>query len=103
MRRYAATEFMTDLVDALTNYVSVLVASAEHTNRAEDRTAYTRHLAAAARMFAALHTGDEQALRAHVAAERRTYGWDFLSGDAGAAAEAAFAALAQLVEHPPAT
>ena len=95
---------MTDLVDALTKYVSVLAASAERTTRAEDRTAYTRHLAEAARMFAALHAGDEQALRERIEAERRAYGWSYLSGDAGGDAERAFAALARLVDtHTPAT
>jgi hypothetical protein len=33
-----------------------------------------------------------------LAAERRAYGWGFLSGDGGAAAEAAFAALARAVD-----
>lgn len=55
-------------------------------------------------MVAALHAGDEQALREPVEPERRAYGWDFLSGDAGPAAEAAFAALARLLDaHTPAT
>ena len=85
---------MTNLIAALTNYVSVLEASAEHTTRAEDRSVYTRHLAEAARMFAALQAGEEQALRERIEAERRTYGWGYLSGEPGAAAEAAFDALA---------
>ena len=89
---------MTDLIAALTKYVSVLAASAEQTTRAEDRTAYTAHLAEAARMFAALHAGDEETFRERIAAERRAYGWGFLSGEVGVAAEAAFDALARLVE-----
>lgn len=89
---------MTDLIAALTNYVSVLEVSAEQTTRAEDRSVYTRHLAEAARMFAALHAGDEQGLRERIKAERRNYGWGFLSGEPGAAAEAAFDALARQVD-----
>ena len=88
---------MAGLVDALSHYVSVLAASAEHTTRAEDRAVYTGHLAEAARMFAALHAGDEQALRTLLERERRAFGWGYLSGDTGAAAEAAFATFASLV------
>jgi hypothetical protein len=82
------------LLQALTAYVSVLAASADATVRAEDRAAYTRHLAAAARMFAALHAGDSTTFGELVESERRAYGWGHLSGSAGAKAEAAFAAFA---------
>jgi hypothetical protein len=93
---------MDDLAEALRVYVASLAKSADETTRAEDRTAYTRHLAEAARMFAAFHADDLAALRERIAAERRSFGWGFLSGEPGAATEAAFDALARAVEsYPP--
>ena len=84
---------MSELLQALAAYVSVLAASADATVRAEDRAAYARHLAAAARMFAALHAGDSATFSELVETERRAFGWGYLSGSAGAAADAAFAAF----------
>jgi hypothetical protein len=89
---------MVDLTSALADYIAVLAASADRTTRAEDRSAYTRHLSEAARMFADLHGRQLDRLRERVAAERHAYGWSYLSGDAGEAAEAAFDALARRIE-----
>ncbi len=84
---------------ALAEYISVLDRSSRETNRAEDRPRYQQHLASAALMFCAIekHSSVEK-LKELVAAERRSYGWDFLDGPAGKAAEAAFDSFAQLVE-----
>lgn len=51
-------------------------------------------------MFAAI-VNDESIskLKELVAAERRSYGWDYLSEPAGEAAEKAFHAFATLVEN----
>lgn len=42
---------MTELLAALTEYVQELSASTERTSRAEDRSKYTSHLAAASLMY----------------------------------------------------
>ena len=85
---------------ALAQYVSVLERSGAGTTRAEDRSRYQQHLASAALMFCAIqeHQSVEK-LRELVAAERHSYGWDFLDGPAGKAAESAFHRFALLVEH----
>ncbi|MFQ6021872.1 MAG: hypothetical protein ACE5NW_04055 [Acidiferrobacterales bacterium] len=90
---------MEQLKSALAEYISSLGASAAKTQRAEDRSRYQQHLAAAALMYAALekHRSIEK-LRELVASERRSYGWDYLDGSEGKAAEVAFNAFAKLVE-----
>ena len=94
---------MGDLLDALSTYVSVLARSARETHRAEDRQTYTRHLAAAAQLFVAIHSGRIDDLRALVASERHAYGWGYLSDAEGAAAEGAFDEFARRVETTNAT
>lgn len=89
---------MSDLSTALAEYISTLAASADRASRAEDRPIYTRHLAEAALMFSDLHSGSHGTLRERIESERHSYGWGYLTGDAGAAAEAAFDAFARLVE-----
>jgi hypothetical protein len=89
---------MSDLTQALTAYVATLAASADATTPAEDRAVYTGHLAEAARMYAALHTGNLKVFRERVASERRAFGWGFLSGDTGAATEESFASFIRAVE-----
>ena len=90
---------MEQLKNALADYISALEASAEETHRSEDRNRYQQHLAAAALMYAAMekHRSMDK-LRELVASERRSYGWDYLDGPEGKAAEAAFDAFARLVE-----
>lgn len=82
----------------LAAYIAVLGSGAEQTSRAEDRTTYRQHLAAAALMFASLHRGDLKGFKALLASERCAYGWGFLAGDCGAAAEAAWTRFAELAE-----
>jgi len=91
---------MTQDYDALAAYIRVLAESADVTHHTEDRTKYQSHLAAAARIFAALHgspTDDE--VRRLIEEERRNYGWAFLSGNEGDRAEAAFTAFAEAIER----
>jgi hypothetical protein len=88
-----------ELKSALAEYVDVLGRSAEQTHRAEDRSPYQQHLAAAALMFAALEKHESiEKLKELVASERHSYGWYFLSGPEGEAAESAFNEFANLVE-----
>ena len=89
---------MTALLDALASYVEVLLHAAQATTRAEDRSAYTSHLAAAAEIFAYLHTGRLSEARDIVGSQRRAFGWGYLSGDEGARATLAFEQFASVVE-----
>jgi hypothetical protein len=91
------------LLEALAIYVTVLNRSAKECHRAEDREAYTRHLAAAAELFLAAHAGRIEELRELVAGERHAYGWGYLSHAEGIAAENAFHKFAKLVEATNAT
>ena len=90
---------MTDGYGALATYIKVLSESADATHHAEDRPTYLLHLAAAARMFAAIHGGALDDLRRLVDEERHGYGWGFLSGDEGNRTEAAFAAFAESIDR----
>ncbi len=84
---------------ALADYIAVLEKSASETNRAEDRSRYQQHLASAALMYAAIAKhGSLEALWQLASSERRSYGWSFLSGPPGEAAETAFDQFAKLVE-----
>jgi len=94
---------MGDLLDPLSKHVSVLARSARETHRAEDRQTYTCHLAAAAQLFVAIHSGRIHDVRALVASERHAYGWGYLSDAEGAAAEGAFEEFARRVETTNAT
>jgi len=78
------------LETALAEYVSALSKSEGTTSRSEDRVTYQRHLASAAVMFAAIHQGDVLRLKEIVDGETRAFGWGYLSGDEGSAAEAAW-------------
>ncbi len=49
-------------VDLLARYVDALSLAAATTNRAEERPLYQARLAAAAQMFAAIHSGNRAAL-----------------------------------------
>lgn len=81
------------LLDELSRYVAVLMKSADETRRSEDRQKYTAHLASAAVIFHHLRSEDWTAVQRTVAAEKRSFGWDFLDGAAGSAAEHAFSAF----------
>jgi hypothetical protein len=94
---------MTALLDTLAKYVSALDQSARGTHRAEDRLAYTRHLAAAAQFFVAAHAGRIADLQALVASERHAFGWGHLSDAEGSAAEKAFDDFAKVLEATNAT
>ena len=94
---------MTEVFNALAGYIAALDRSAHETHRAEDRRAYTEHLAAAARCFVMVHAGRITELRALIASERRAYGTAYLSGAEGSAAEKAFDDFARVVEAANAT
>ena len=89
---------MTTLMDALAQYVAVLSQSAQTTTCAEDRSAYTNHLAAAAEIFACLHSGRVSDAKAIVSDQKRAFGWGYLSGEAGDIATSAFIRFATIVE-----
>jgi hypothetical protein len=89
---------MATLIDALAQYIEVLSHSAQATTRAEDRSTYTSHLAAAAEIFACLNSGRLPEAKKLVSDQRRAYGWGYLSGDEGSAATTAFDRFASMVE-----
>ena len=89
---------MRDLKNALAQYVRVLADSAGSTTYANDRNLYQAHLAEAARIFADLQEGHLDSVRGRIAGERRAFGWSFLAGPEGEAAERAWHAFASLVE-----
>ncbi len=84
---------------ALADYIAVLESSSASTSRAEDRSRYQQHLASAALMFVALEKQRSiEKLKELVATETRSFGWDFLDGPEGDAAESAFVAFARAIE-----
>jgi hypothetical protein len=89
-----------ELKSALAEYIDALETNASRTHRTEDRSRYQQHLASAALMFAALekHRSIEK-LKKVVASERRSYGWGYLDGPEGEAAESAFYAFEKLVQR----
>lgn len=89
---------MTELLAALTEYVQVLSSSAESTSRAEDRSKYTSHLAAAALMYMHALMNNREGLKSVVSSESRAFGWNYLSDTEGAAAEKAFSRFSALAE-----
>ncbi len=89
---------MVTLIDALAQYIGVLSRSAQMTTRAEDRSTYISHLAAAAEIFACIHSGRLPEAKKLVSDQRHAYGWGYLSGDEGSAATAAFDRFATMVE-----
>ena len=78
----------------LAKYVDALTAGLEASHRAEERPEYTRLLSAAAEMFAAMHHANRKRLAELVATDERAFGWGYLGGTRGRAAEDAFRAFA---------
>ena len=82
---------MQQLLADLARYIGQLEQSNSKTTRAEDRRSYADYLAAAAIMFASIQSQSDSAKFAEVLdAETRSFGWDYLDGEPGQLAEAAF-------------
>ncbi len=89
---------MKNITDALAQYITVLADSYDRTSRAEDRPLYLHHLAEAAIIFSLIHQGTSQeAIEEKLASERHGFGWNYLSGPEGDAAERAFVQFDTLV------
>lgn len=86
------------LTPKLAAYAAVLSESLRNTHRDENRTRYRDRLAAAL-IFERLQHDDLVSTRELVAEERRSFGWDFLDGQAGATAESAFSRFAEFIEQ----
>jgi hypothetical protein len=78
---------------AATRYVDALSSSLDSTREAGDRARYQEHLAQAARLVSILDRGAEEQLAKWIDAEEHSYGWSYLAGDEGDAAERAFVEL----------
>jgi hypothetical protein len=84
---------------AVAAYIGVLAASADTTDRAEDRSQYEARLASSARLVALLAARhSSETIDAWVESEQRAYGWGYLSGESGEAAERALAALTESLQ-----
>ena len=87
----------TDLLDDLAEYINVLSTGMKKTKNAQNRSLYLEHLAAAALIFQSLQQSNFQRAQ-QVAEEQRQFGWSFLPGEEGSAAEAAFVGFKKLFE-----
>ncbi|HBX37962.1 MAG TPA: hypothetical protein DEG76_12005 [Pseudohongiella sp.] len=75
---------MEDILNKLTGYTLALRDALERTNESSERPVISRHLAAAAEMYALLHMHKTSEAIAHIVkAENRIHGWSTLSGDNG--------------------
>jgi len=99
MIRLQMADIKLDLLNDLAHYVGVLSKSLEGTKRAEDRSAYTSHLAEAAVIFRYLMKSDFSMARERIQAEEQAYGRSFLDGETGQAADTAFARLRESFER----
>ena len=87
---------MSELTALLVAYVEALSVDEEATHRAEERPVIQKRLAAAARMFAALHRGDRKGLSVLIDHEGARWTVPGRPGDAArGAAITAFEALAR--------
>jgi hypothetical protein len=93
--------FMDDrrkMEDALVLYISVLRHSATITRQAQDRSAYSDHLAKAALLFEAIHKQDGADISRLLEDEGKSFGRSFLSGEEGKTAEMAFSRFADEIQ-----
>ena len=75
---------MEDILNKLTGYTFALRDALERTNEANERPQITRHLAAAAEMYALLYMHQTiDAIEHIVKKESRSHGVSYLSGDEG--------------------
>lgn len=75
---------MEDILNKLTGYTFALRDALERTNEANERPKITKHLAAAAEMYALLHMHQTSDAIAHIVkVENRIHGWSYLSGETG--------------------
>ena len=75
---------MEEIFEKLTEYTLALKVGIDSTNQASERPLISGRLAAAAEMFALLHsTGKLESVQELVRSEVRAHGWSFISGQAG--------------------
>ena len=75
---------MEDILNKLTGYTLALRDALERTNEANERPIITKHLAAAAEMYALLYMHKTiDAIEHIIRKESRSHGWSYLSSDAG--------------------
>ena len=76
---------MKDILNKLTDYTLALKNALETTNKANERSQLTKHLAVTAEMYALLISQENIAsIEDIVKSEIRNHGWSFISGEAGA-------------------
>ena len=75
---------MDEIFNKLAEYTLALKEELDTTNQANERPLITGRLAAAAEMFALLHSSrNVESIQNIVKSEVRAHGWSFISGQAG--------------------
>jgi hypothetical protein len=75
---------MEDILNRLTGYTFALRDAVERTNESSERPKITKHLAAAAEMYALLHMHQTTEAISHIVRkESRSHGLSYLSGKEG--------------------
>ncbi len=75
---------MDEVLDKLTEYVTVMSEALANDGNVNDRPILTKHLAAAAQMYSLLHKNQNvSAIHDLVKTEIRGHGWSFIAGPAG--------------------
>lgn len=75
---------MEDILNKLTGYTFALRDALERTTEANERPKITKHMAAAADMYALLYMHQTSDAIAHIVkVESRIHGWSYLSGETG--------------------
>lgn len=75
---------MEEIFEKLTDYTLALKEELESTSEANERSLLTGRLAAAAEMYAVLHsTNDVSEIQELVQNEVRAHGWSFIAGSCG--------------------
>jgi hypothetical protein len=91
----------TKIENALADYIHALSQGLEATHEAAERPVYTKHLAAAAMIFAYLNRHEQDAAMHVLQSEQHAIGWSYLTGEAGDQVEKTFGVLVQMLKSHP--
>ncbi len=86
------------ILNQITEYIGVLNKSLTETTYSADRIKYQKHLASASLIVKSLLDDDMNSLKTVIEDEKRSYGWDYLSGEYGENVEQSFNDLIGILE-----
>jgi hypothetical protein len=90
---------MHEILEHIADYINVLARSHDSTTQANDRSAYTKHLAEAARWVGMVKQGCSiEELQKRMSEEQASFGRAFLSDVEGENSESAFHRVLRFVE-----